>query len=868
MGNQAATGAISLAAGIVAAGAVIILSGGTLTPVVTMLALGAFSAASVAAGIVSPYLLGTPKTNSAQDAISQGLQVSTASESYPIPVIFGTQRLAGNFLRYEKRTFENKKITSSVSAGKGGMSGGSDSQTVGFRYFLSWEYGLCMGPVDYIHKVISNPGEKVCFDNAQGLDEPSNELNLKTGNGEEKGGIILYRGDEDQERNGGDADPYDSDGMRYRHVCWVLFKKKFEIGRNPTPKTYVFEITRWPDMEGLGIKRRGSDDPDHDAYFDANPAAILYEIFTNKVWGRGIDPDLLDIQSFRDCADYFNANKIGMSFTLEGQSTLSDTVDSIRLHVNTIVIWTGGKLVCRCLMDTAQSYSQQIEITKSQVIGEPEFTRPLWNATFNELRCEFTNRKNRYQPDTVYVQDLANIDSVGLINTKKIGLRGFSDRETAQRQANRILREISYPAATLRLYVNRLHSRLIPGDFVRFVWDEWSEGIVTSYWRVVSFSDYGQDDKGIELILQEDQFKPFKEGEEDEDENPIEGWADTPAVGNEADQNEDAYLPFEAGVITPVLVRDLNILITGYKTRYGIFAQRRTGAAIALQVYLGEEGSGEFTDMGNLPCWAITGTTTMTLPESSRQINRAEYFTGTLNHAEDLGDLLEAASLVVEDSDHFDVLTKKKQSLLILGNELIQIGWASEAAGVITFRNMVRGSYGTKIEEHVSGSTFAFIPLWSASDYSQKYESDQADVALDWEAIALTADGLDEASTASFELPETHHKLRSKGVRPLPPEVLSKEIDGTDWIITIRPRMHGQGAGIGSINDWIQSEAGSLGGYSFPIMPDNLTTWEMATATNLTGSGKVRLRYPSAGVTSFKVAASFGGNRSIEFNEI
>lgn len=869
MGNQGLGAAISLAAGLVAGAAVIALSGGTLTPVVLLYAGMAFSAASIGAGIVTSQLMGTPKANNSQDAIAQGLQISNANESYPIPVIFGTQRLAGNYLRYEKSQFTNKKITSTIEAGKGGQSGGSDSQTVGFRYFLAFEYGLCMGPVDYIHDVISNPGEKSCFDNPRAIDEVSEEMSLRTPRGDQKGDIILYRGDNNQGRNGGASDPYDAEGMRYRHVCWVLFKKGFEIGLQPIPQTYVFELTRWPKVAGTGIKPRGSDNDSDSAYWSANPAAILYEIFTNAVWGRGLDSNLLDLASFVEVSQYFEDKKIGMSFTMEGNATLSDTVDSIRMHVNTIVYWMAGKLFCRCLMDTEHSYQDMITITSDEVVGSPELTRPLWNATFNELRCEFVNRHNRYQPETVFVQDLGNIDTVGVINSKKIGLRGFIDRSTAQRQANRILREISYPAATCRMFINRMNSRLVPGDFVKFVWSEWSAGTVTSYWRVVSISDENQDERGLELVLVEDQYKPAKEGEEDDFENPIEAWSDTDAVGDEAEENEDAYLPFEAGEITPIAVRDLNIIMANHTARYAVFAQKRSGAALSVNIFLGEEGSGDFTDKGTIPCWAITGTTSSAIPGATHQIDRTKTFDGILNNTDDLADLLEAASIVQLDADDFDVLTRKRQALLLVENEVIQIGYATESSGTVTFRNYIRGVYGTSISPHDNGTSFVFIPLYTSSDYTQKYDSSESYLALDWKGIGVTADGFDEDSEATFELPEAHHKLKQRGLRPFPPEVLSKSIDGGDWKIVIRPRFHHKGAGIGRIDEWLEQETDSLDGYTFPITPDTLTSPTEPTSTVLSmASGKVVLRYPSAGVTSFKVYASLAGKRSETFKTV
>lgn len=852
--------AIGLVAGVVAAAAVIVLSGGTMTPLVTLAAGIAFSGAAMGAQM----LLGQPKTNSAQEANAQNLQMSNSSEAYAIPVIFGTQRLAGNFLRYEKSEFRNEKITEEVEAGAGkGGSSGSGSQTVGYRYFLSFEYGICMGPVDFLHQVTSNPGEFEMLENDRVLNENAEEITLRSPSREEQGDVKIYRGTATQNR---EDDAYSDDGMNYRNICWAYFDD-FEIGRQPVPKSYLFEITRWPDIDGTGIEKKGSNNDEDAAYWSANPAAILYEIFTNKIWGRGLDPDLIDVQSFRDAADYFISQKIGLSFALDGQNSLADVVDSVRMHVNTIVIEVGGRLYCRCLMDTTNSYAHTIEINASHLGGDPELTRPMWPSTYNEIRCEFNCRTNRFQSEVALAQDLGNIQTIGIINSKKIGLRGFIDRQAAQRAANRILRDLSYPSATLKLFINRFNSKLIPGDFVKFVWDEWSAGTTTSYWRVVTITDEAQDERGIEVLLIEDQFKPATQGIEDDFDLPIERWGDTEAVGDEVNHGEDAYERISAGDLSPAAVRELNIYMTQRTKRYAVFAERRVGAVLAFEVFRGIEDSGDLVDAGNLPCWAITGVLD-SLPGDVRQVDRSVSVGGILNHEPDKTDLLEACTIVTIPADHFDPLTKKTQCLLIVEDEIIQVGYAIDNVGPnVIFKNMIRGCYGTPVQEHTGPIAFIFVVLYTTSHYTQAYTSAIEGSPLDWTGYGVVTDGLDLDSEVTMELPTGDHAISGKAMAPFPPNPRFKTVVGADWEIEIRPRFHNQGAGVGPFEDTMEFETTSLDGQSFLLRPDTMASGTVSpSSTTLDAStGIVTLTYPAAGVSSFKVWSKIGTQKSVDF---
>lgn len=109
------------------------------------------------------------------DAPKQGqmrpdeLQMTQSSESSTVPVIFGTVRMAGNFIAYDPDSFQANEVYAEEEGGKGG--GGSEKQQVGWEYFLTWEVALCMGPVDQLRGIQGSPGlDPLIFSGTTSLD--------------------------------------------------------------------------------------------------------------------------------------------------------------------------------------------------------------------------------------------------------------------------------------------------------------------------------------------------------------------------------------------------------------------------------------------------------------------------------------------------------------------------------------------------------------------------------------------------------------------------------------------------------------------------------------------------------------------------
>ena len=78
------------------------------------------------------------------------LSLPTADEGLNIPDILGTTKLSGNTFQY----FGNNTVEVTEEVETGGKGGGdSETVTTGYKYYLSWAMGICLGPVDTLFSV-------------------------------------------------------------------------------------------------------------------------------------------------------------------------------------------------------------------------------------------------------------------------------------------------------------------------------------------------------------------------------------------------------------------------------------------------------------------------------------------------------------------------------------------------------------------------------------------------------------------------------------------------------------------------------------------------------------------------------------------
>lgn len=781
-----------------------------------------------------------------------------------------------------------------------------DEFVVGYRYYLSFEVGICMGPVDRLERVRSYPGEGAVIDNTAAAEVTGANSYAFTAAGQDEGGALrFYPGKLNQTRETGDI--YKTAWSNYRGVCFAMFTD-FYLGQSPTPRSYAFEVTRFPiclDAAGavladfpvrgatagtttaitavawaanvrtytvashtLSVGQRvllegftpttlnawtvvtsttptsfstaganpgpitthGTVRATHPCYYDANPAAVLYEIFTNPRWGRGMSPDDIDIESFRKAAQFFEANNIGMSFSLETQNVVSDATEIIRNHVSTLVLSVAGRLKCICLLDRTNAYSPRVRITSENVL-DPQMSRPGWVSTINELRGEFMNRLNNYANEIVIEHDDGNLATVGRINSMKLSLPAFSNRDTAARMTRMLIQQMAYPQGSLKFTMNRFESRLEPGQFVEFVWGEWGAGPTTTYWRVAELDDQDQDDDGISVTLVEDIYATPVQGIADTFELPVPAYEG--GVVNDDDdiyQGEPADEPFDSGAQLFQVV-ELPIFLSDGEKLSALFGDRDSGRVQAVSFFARPDGSGDdFTALGVLSPWATFGTLVGNVTSEHTVIgDTTGQFEIELEDATKRAILLEICSLAPTDDDDFGSMLAAETNLLVVGEEIMQIAQAepgsSDSRVLVTV--VVRGQFGTERLPHTAGAravfTFDFAPL----AHTFRYGNLPINTLLEFKAITFDQRG-NQGLTYTWT-----DTLTNRARRAMP--IDEWDTDGTtglSWEVVFRPRFHNRGASVwADLDADVNTQTGEIPDlYDFWVMPQNASDADLLAA--------------------------------------
>lgn len=553
------------------------------------------------------------------------------------------------------------------------------------------------------------------------------------------------------------------------------------------------------------------------AYGDANPAAVLYEMLTNAVWGRGLSPERIDIASFVSASQYYKAEGVGMSFTLESQGSLSDAIETLRACVNLAIYWSGFKLYCRALNDRDNAYSPRIVITRDSV-KDPDFSRPAWPSTFNEVRVQFLNRYNNYGTEIATVHDDANFAVTQQPNSTKVDLPAISSRETATLIAQRLMTDLSYPQATLKFRMSRVHSSLYPTAFVEFQWPDWSDGTVTTYWRVQSLDDNDQSEDGIMVTLAEDVYSTPVPG------IPESFTAPVPAFeGMTRNSDADLYLTTNKAT-TPDLtgmffmVAEMPISLTEGDRMFAFMAQRKDGYVQSVSLFAKPQGSGDdYALLGNVKPWAIAGVLKTALSATGPRMSRSASFTVQLRYASERAKFLSACSVLPTTSDSIQVLTGSEQNWLVIDNEFIEVGQAEAgtAPNEVIITAYIRGMYGSEQVAHTAGTGTMFALNFIPYAHTLRYDQLPVNVPIAFRAIAL-----DRAGRMGTPV-DFVYTLTGLALKALRVHTAFGEIDGTDWQINYRPRWHNRGADIYSdLTSMLNTLAGEIPtGYETRAVP-------------------------------------------------
>lgn len=359
-----------------------------------------------------------------------------------------------------------------------GIVSGGKAQTVGFKYFMSVHQAICRGPVDSLLEV------RVASENAwpepgqPGVDETVvtsiNRPNLFGGDKKE-GGIVgamhVLMGYADQIAPAALKNMLPGRSPDYRGLVSIFYDGLI-CSINPYPKPWSFRVARifkgwdgpvwYPEKAYMETNDNGS------MIRSMNPAHILYECCTNRVWGRGLPRNFIDEDAFRRAADQLYSENFGLNLKWSREDTLDKFVEDVINHIGGAVDINRetGLVRLKLIRDDYDRNALPLFEYDSGLLSIEEDETATRNDVVNEIVVNFTSVFLN-QKQQVRVHNLAAFQAAGNYNSITTDYVGISNKDLALRVAQRDLKANALSGKRYKLVLDRRAWRLAPADVIR-----------------------------------------------------------------------------------------------------------------------------------------------------------------------------------------------------------------------------------------------------------------------------------------------------------------------------------------------------------------------------------------------------------------
>lgn len=426
--------------------------------------------------VLSELLRPKPDIEDAKPAGLGDFQFPTATEDRVVPLLWGTIQIRGpNVVWYGDLIQE--AITEKVKTGL------FSSETVvkGFRYNVGIQFAFCRGPVDSLLRIWI--GDDIVYDAVNGGDAVVTHLDTFTinepdlfggddlGNGGVVGTMRFFEGNETQAPSSY-LDDFQVEGNRtpaYRGTCYIApSADPVYVGNSTSIKPWKFEMRRIPDGLGLGASASLNNGN------DANPANVIYEIFTNTEWGLGQPASAINTsptgRGFVAAGNTLFSEGNGFSYLMDRQMEAIQLLELLEQQIGGKVYF--NKVTGQWEIGLARDdydINTVPEVTEANAVEIKDFTRGSWDDTTNIVRSKYNDRENEYQGTFGLAQDSANIrlqDGVNVSTT--VNFPGCKDAALANQLAWRTLRTLSYPLAKATFIMDRDFYDTNPVDVLAF----------------------------------------------------------------------------------------------------------------------------------------------------------------------------------------------------------------------------------------------------------------------------------------------------------------------------------------------------------------------------------------------------------------
>lgn len=262
----------------------------------------------------------------------------------------------------------------------------------------------------------------------------------------------------------------------FRRMVTAFFDGIVTMG-NPYPKPWEFRIWRttagwqndnpwYPERATINIPVESP--ADFQFIRGMNAVHIMYESFTNKEWGRGLDPTAMDDAAWRAAADTIYAEGFGLCIRWSRKDTVDAFINGIKNHINA-AIYTDrrtGLVSIKLVRGDYDINTLPLFTTESGIVsiegGEISSTATAINHVQVKYRDPVTNEDR-----TVSVGNIAaRLSAGGVVNSVTKEYPGVPVASLALRLAQRDLKVASASIRRFELVMDRRAYFIQPGSVI------------------------------------------------------------------------------------------------------------------------------------------------------------------------------------------------------------------------------------------------------------------------------------------------------------------------------------------------------------------------------------------------------------------
>lgn len=611
----------------------------------------------------------------------------------------------------------------------------------------------------------------------------------------------------------------------YLGTCYLApYIQNVYLGNSTSIAPWAFEVQRIPNGLALGSAQFVNT-------YDANPANVLYELFTDTEWGFGILAADIDTANWTTVANTLFTEGNGFSYVLDRAIEATELLSMLQDQIDGLVFFNQATLKWQIKLARADYDINTVpEITTANRVSLELFSRGAWDETTNEVRIKFVQRTDDYKDTFAPAQDMANVRILqGVSVISEISFPGVKDKTLANAIAWRELRVLSYPLARASVYLDRNFFALNPASVVAFT--DSGMGISKLPMRVQKI-DYGDMLDGkilVDLIqdvftAQAGSFAP----------PPDSGW--TPP--------SDDLLPFDFASVFEAprgfVTRDPD---TGGALLHKVWAgARRKGPEVGFKIverHAPVTPSGAFTEVGECFQLFLVGQLSTSLAAGSAVPLSSLVISST-------PDQQAALESVIEDNSDPSDIGSNLVNILLVDNEFMLASGAQTSGANVQLNGVYRGVLDSVQASHLTGAKVYLLCSGGNLTDTALPATNVVHVKL----LPFSAtDELPEASATQIAF-----TMASRILRPIPPSRLS--LDATQWASSTSMEANGAGPETFAIDLGITRRDYRAGNEVPPLTTDAASIFSDFPAANST-THSVQVRNDPAGANTLLFTDSF-----------